>query len=255
MGLSLLALVQAAQTELGLFPISTSVQSATDDTTIQMLGLINRLGDYVAQRHTWSTLRTTATITTVASQDIYSLPSDFRHFVDRTEWDKTNHWELMGPVSPEEWAWLTSGVVTTGPRRHFRQTGRSPSMQIWPVPGSPNSGQTLGYDYISNAWATGSGGGTQTKFITNADTCVFPDDVMISGLKLRFWQVKGFDFSGLQGEFEQALGAAIAQDGGAKTLNIARRGTSMLLSSGSVPDSGFGSGFYFGTAAFGSGGF
>jgi hypothetical protein len=49
---------------------------------------------------------------------------DFRHFVNGTAWDRTQRWQLLGPVSPQEDQWMRSGVTATGPRRRFRQVGR-----------------------------------------------------------------------------------------------------------------------------------
>src|SRR5882672_8361689 len=61
--------------------------------------------------------------TIVFAQDTYALPSDFDHYINQTWWDRTNRWQLLGPDSPQIDQWHRSGLVVTGPRRHFRQIG------------------------------------------------------------------------------------------------------------------------------------
>src|SRR5215831_4653551 len=79
------------------------------------------------------------------SQDTYPLPSDYKTTTNRTWWDRTNRWELLGPDSPQMDQWHRSGIVVTGPRRHFRilgSQGISPgaqgpylnSIRLWPAP-------------------------------------------------------------------------------------------------------------------------
>ena len=39
-------------------------------------------------------------------QTQYAMPSDFDRPVDRTQWDKTRHWEMIGPDTAQQWQWL-----------------------------------------------------------------------------------------------------------------------------------------------------
>ena len=56
----------------------------------------------------------------VFAQDTYALPPSYDRFQMQTWWDRTNRWSLLGPDSPQIDQWHRSGVVTIGPRRHFR---------------------------------------------------------------------------------------------------------------------------------------
>lgn len=177
------------------------------------------------------------------SQDTYPVPQDFRHFVNRTQWDRTRRWELLGPTSPQEDQWMRSGIAATGPRRRFRQVGRDAnSFRIWPPPSSSDAPSTLVFDYITAFWASAADGTPKGAYTLDSDTCVFPDDVMIAGLKARFFQTKGFDVSVYGPDYQRAKDTAMAQDGGAKTVNMGRKRWPVLLSGANIPDSGFGTG-------------
>ena len=39
----------------------------------------------------------------------YALPSDYESTVPRTHWDKSKHWEMLGPESAQQWEWLQIG--------------------------------------------------------------------------------------------------------------------------------------------------
>ena len=59
----------------------------------------------------WKALIREHTFTTVASTAAYSLPSDFKYFVDETMWDRSNYWQLRGPLTQKEWQNVKSSVL------------------------------------------------------------------------------------------------------------------------------------------------
>jgi hypothetical protein len=82
----------------------------------------------------------------------YALPSDFGRVINDTEWDQTNRWAAIGPNTPQDWAWMTQGIVALTPRRHYRIMGNDTTeFFIWPVPTSDEDGQLLTFEYITNA--------------------------------------------------------------------------------------------------------
>ncbi|SEO77599.1 hypothetical protein [Nitrosovibrio sp. Nv6] len=169
------------------------------------------------------------------TQTKYSLPSDFDRMVHRTQWDKTNHWELMGPKSAQEWQYLKGGIVATGPRIRYRILGGY--LQIWP----PAAESQLGFEYVSNAWVTGSNGTAKTEFSDDADTCIFRDRTMICGAKFEFYNIKGFDTTSLSRDYYMQVQKEMAMDHSAPTLSLSSSNAPMFINSGSIPDSGYGS--------------
>lgn len=172
----------------------------------------------------------------VATQTIYDLPSDYDYTLNRTHWDQTNHWEILGPRSPQEWQYLKSGIISTGPRTRYRLL--DDKFQIWP----PNiSTYDFVFEYQSNAWVIPASGNEKTEFDMDDDTCEFRDRTMIDGVKLEFYGIKGFDTTKLQRDFDLQIDKEIAFDRPAPTLSLQSKGIHQFLNYGSVPESGFGS--------------
>lgn len=181
------------------------------------------------------------------SQTKYGLPSDYDRKIDRTDWDKTQHWEMRGPMTAQEWQWLKSGWIATGPRISYRILGDR--FQIYP-PLAQND--YLGFEYISNQWvlslAAETAGTTpdKTSFTVDTDTCAFPDRLMVEGLKMYFRRAKGLDVGSISEPgtpvygYQMQLDLAKANDAGSKTLSFAPRYAGALITTNQIPDSNFG---------------
>ena len=171
--------------------------------------------------------------------DTYNLPSDFRHFVNRTAWDRTNRWELLGPDSPQMDQWHRSGIIATGPRRHFRQIGKvAPQYRIWPAPTEITSPIQLVFEYISTSWVNtnGLGAAFTDSFVNDADTSVLDDRALIHSLKYRYWFAKGFAHKHLLDTYQDYVDRLFARDGGAPTLNLVKRMHPIFISPANVQD-------------------
>tara|TARA_R110000868_G_scaffold340880_1_gene601738 strand:+ start:15467 stop:16366 length:900 start_codon:yes stop_codon:yes gene_type:complete len=164
----------------------------------------------------------------------YAMPSDYDRQIDRTHWDKTKHWEMLGPETAQQWEWLISGYISTGPRIRYRIFGNY--FQIWPFVASA---ETIGFEYISNGWATSVAGVAKTSFTVDTDTCVFPDRLMVDGLKHRYFQAKGFGDI-YKADYERQLDIAFGNDAGSQTLSFAPRISGILITQANIPDSGYG---------------
>jgi hypothetical protein len=64
---------------------------------------------------------------------------------------------------------------------------------------------------------------------------------MVLALKLKYWQIKGFDSTALQRDYAAELDLAKANDAGSPTLSMSPRINSVLVGWNNIPDSGFGS--------------
>ena len=172
----------------------------------------------------------------VFGQTKYDLPPDYETITDRTHWDKTKHWEMLGPEDAQQWQWLKSGYISTGPRVRWRILGQY--FQIWPI---MNTSEYLGFEYRSKGWARSSSDAIKNSFTADTDTTVFDDQIMILGTKLRFWQIKGFDTTALQQEYDRYLSVAKANDKGAPNLSFAPYPSKVLIGYANIPDTGYGS--------------
>jgi hypothetical protein len=178
----------------------------------------------------------------VFAKDSYPLPSDFHCYENRTWWDRTNRWELLGPDSPQISQWHLSGIVTTGPRRHFRQIGPYANRyRLWPPPAEITEVLQLAFEYISNScvFVNASPTSFASQFANDADTPILDDRALIMGLKYRFWAQKGFNWASLRTDYDNYVDRLIAQDGGAPTLSMVARKAPILVDSAQVQDGFF----------------
>lgn len=145
---------------------------------------------------------------TFAKQD-YDLPSGYDRMVSDTNWDRTNHWRNMGSKTSQEWQWLQGGVISVGPRERYRIYNNK--LRIF---AALTTAYSFAFEYVSNQWIIASGGtaGTKSTYTSDSDTSVFPDDVMVSGLKFYFLKAKKLDFGIELAEFVRSVSYAKAQD-------------------------------------------
>jgi len=165
----------------------------------------------------------------------YALPTDYDSIVPRTQWDKSKHWEMLGPESAQQWEWLLSGFISTGPRIRWRLLGGY--FQIWP---GYSANENLGFEYRSKGWALSSGGTVQNSFTADTDTCIYPDRLMVLSTKLKYFQAKGFDTTALYRDYLTEFETSVAQDTSAANLSFAPRPGSVLIGWDNIPDSGYG---------------
>ena len=169
-------------------------------------------------------------------QTKYDLPPDYETITDRTQWDKTKHWEMLGPEDAQQWQWLKSGYISTGPRVRWRIYGEY--FNIWPI---MNTQEYLGYEYRSKGWAESSNGTVKNSFTADTDTTFLDDTIMVLATKLKFFQIKNFDTTSLQQDYERYLSVAKANDKGSATLSFAPYPSKVLIGYANLPDTGYGS--------------
>ena len=178
----------------------------------------------------------TGTGSVVLAQTAYDLPADFETITDRTHWDKTKHWEMLGPEDAQQWQWLKSGYISTGPRIRWRILDNQ--FQIWPP---MNTQEYLGWEYRSKGWARSSTGAIKNSFTTDTDTTVYDDRIVVLATKLKYFQVKNFDTTALSQDYQRYLSVAKANDKGAPNLSFAPYPSKVLIGYANIPDTGYGS--------------
>lgn len=227
-----LEIIQQAAVEMG-FQKPLAAVTSTDDTALQLVALLRAVGEELVRDHEWQSLLGEFTMTTTAGLDTYSLPTDWSRPINQTEWSRTNHWRLSGPKSSQEWQTLKGGLLASGPRTRFRFKGNK--IVFHPVPGADES---IALEYISNAWVLdGSTGLPKSVIQSDSDKHLFDDRVLIDGLKLKTFEIKGWDTTAFRMNYEHQLQLAKDQVNGAPMLSLTRRNqTPVLLSSANIPD-------------------
>jgi hypothetical protein len=299
MNYTLLELVDQVTAELGLTQ-PTSVIGSTNNQTVQLLGLAQRLGKDLVRDFEWQKLvkayiwqteaaiNTTGNITsgsrvitnipstsglqvgnvitgvgqtpyaeiltidsatqvtlnapvststasvsmTFAKQD-YDVPSDYDRMISDTNWDRTDHWRNLGTKSSQDWQFLQGGIISIGPRERYRiYNGKFRIFQAL------TTVYNFSFEYVSNYWvcAAGSATGSKSAYTLDTDTSVFPDDLMLAGLKFYFLKAKKLDYGIELGEFTRALSYNKAQDVPVPSMSLAPVGMNQLVGPWSVQD-------------------
>jgi hypothetical protein len=227
---------------LDTYTITNIPSTAGFDTTYQVTG--NGLGNatYIVSvdSPTQVTVNQPSTGTYVGADLCfmkvkYPLPADYDSTVPRTHWDKSKHWEMLGPTDAQQWEWLLSGYISTGPRIRWRLLGNT--FQIWP---GVSTNELLGYEYRSQAWAEGADGTPKNSFTNDTDTCIYPDRLMVLMTKLKYFEAKGFDTTAMYRNYLTELETVMAQDMSAANLSFAPRPGTVLIGYDNIPDSGYG---------------
>ena len=174
--------------------------------------------------------------TVTFSQTIYPLPPDYETITDNTHWDKTKHWQMLGPVDAQQWQWLKSGYISTGPRVRWRILGNK--FEIWPP---YNTLEYLGFEYRSKGWVRSITDAVKNSFTVDTDTSVLDDAIIVLLTKLKYFQIKSFDTTALQQDYTRYLNVAKANDKGSATLSFAPQPSAVLIGWANIPDTGYGS--------------
>ena len=172
----------------------------------------------------------------VLAQTAYDLPADFETITNRTQWDKTKHWEALGPEDAQQWQWLKSGYISTGPRIRWRILDNQ--FQVWPP---MNTQEYIGWEYKSKGWARSATGQVKNSFTADTDTTVLDDRIIVLYTKLKYFQIKSFDTTALQQDYQRYLSVVKANDKGAPNLSFAPYPSKVLIGYANIPDTGYGS--------------
>ena len=178
------------------------------------------------------TTSTASVSLTFAKQD-YPLPAGYDRMISDTNWDRTDHWRNLGTKSSQDWQFLQGGIISIGPRERYRIYNNK--FRIFQA---LTTVYNFSFEYVSNYWvcATGSSVGSKAAYTADSDTCIFPDDLMMAGLKFYFLKAKKLDFGVELGEFTRALSYSKAQDVPVSSMSLAPVGMNQLVGPWSVQD-------------------
>lgn len=173
-------------------------------------------------------------------RDTFPIPDDFKWYLNKTMWDRTNHWELIGPISPQVDEWQRSGIVSQGPRKRWRQVGLpNTCWRIWPPPSATTDyPDTLVFEYESAYWALSAAGTPIPYFTADTDKPIIDSNALVLAIKWRLWQIKNFpNWGAFQAEYLDYVSRLASRDGGSPDLSLGQGITNeYLLTSWNAPD-------------------
>lgn len=234
-----LQVAKQVASELGL-PVPTELVTSQEQTSIQMLALMNAAGNELVSYYDWEFLLKTHSIVSVANQGSYPRPDNYQRQINQTIWDKNNRRPAFGPASPQGWQVLTNALISVGPFVRYRVAGRN--VEFLPVP--KDGGLNYNYQYVSNGWVQSYLDPEQfTAMVVNdLDTLQFDFWLLVKFLKLKLWQSKGLDTVSLAADFNRTMDATMGQDHGAPVLRLSGGYKVPWLNMQNLPDGNWNSG-------------
>ncbi len=222
--LSCLEMVQAVCAEQAL-PVPATLFGTVDQQTLQQRALMNLEITTVRKWPDiyWTKLKKEWSFTTLAAdvQPSNALPpdDDYDHFIDNSMWDRTLTRPVVGPISPQLWeAWKARPVLTSVV---FGFILRGNDFLTAP---NPPAGDDVHYEYISQFAVYSAGTAVtpdQQLFQADADTCIFPTNLVQQGLRWRFLRAKGLSAEQEYADWINMLQIEASRSGGMPILSMA----------------------------------
>lgn len=213
--MTVLTAVQAAAPLVSLQP-PQQLFGSSQETAILLRTLANREIAELARRHDWPQLLAEHSFQTTATElQAGGFAADLDRIVDDTFWNRDTDWRVVGPLTPQEWAYhktqgLTSAVVHMWMRR-------GADLYIYPAPGA---NQTLAYEYIRSTPVADSSAVPKSTFTADTDVCRLPEELLSLGVAWRYLQQKGMDYAEALKTYELRLQSEINASRSKRKTNI-----------------------------------
>ena len=229
--------VQQTAGELGL-PVPQTLVGDVSPQTSQLLALLNSAGNELLLYYPWEAFVKFWEWDTVDGQAEYPLPDDWAYFVNQTQWDQTNHWPLLGPKSPQEWAWLKGGLLAAAPRMRYRVY--QDKFVLFPTPASVSGGSFtpfhMSMEYVRSTWVTKADASKASMVSGDSDYIGYQPWMLVKFIKLKFYELKAFDTAGVRADFLRIFQSLTGKDRGAPKLSLAPRFPPLFVGPWSIPD-------------------
>lgn len=224
---------------------STPVDPAgdTDPAVVQMVQAVNVAGNDLLSMYDWQELTKSHSISIVAdspgqSEKSFSLPDDFYEFTDQTQWNSTNQWPAIGPISPQMWQNLL--IRTTLPTLSFYWQIRDNRLYIL---APPTDAQTLTFFYQSIAWVKDADDSDlyKNRVTKNGDTVLIDAYLVTLFARVKWLEMKGLDSAAAMRDFQVAYENRKGNERGAPVLTMVRDYRFPYLQPlTNTPDTGYG---------------
>lgn len=214
--MSLLTVVQDATGLLGLTEPSVVIGS-TDLTTRQLLAIANQACKSLNRKWWEAMTREQTFVTTATVAQAVALPNDFDRFWPDTFFNRTQNRKIEGPVTPQAWQQIQSSGATSNIVIGFRK--RDGSFLLTPT---PEAGETIAYEYISNKWARSADlSEAKLRWDTDTDTSYFDEWLITLDIVWRWRKTKGLAYAEDYDTWKNYRDTLLGNDTGAGEINAA----------------------------------
>jgi hypothetical protein len=229
--MTLLSICQEVVDELGL-ERPTTVIGSSDRTARRLLALAQEEGrrlNYPESDRYWEQLVKEYTFNTADGTQAYSLPTDFKYFINDTWWDRTEDRKLV-LFNPRKWqSFVSSDLGLTGINTAFRLRGNE--ILLHPT---PTSVRTLSFEYVTTEWCESSGGTGQSTWQADTDVPVLDEEFYIHGIRWRLKRSLGMAYEEDLRIYQNLINRALAKDGGSGCITFNARYDDEIM--GNLPE-------------------
>ncbi len=217
--MSILTIAQNVSDRAG-FNRPSSIVGSADETARQLLQFINEETRCLSDRFPWQKLKKRATFNFVSSQENYTLPTDFKDFVQNTIWNYTARRPLIAPINAEQYEIQKNYLISSGIDKMVYLYGN----QIYITP-TPSSTDTINYEYTTLNIFENSGGTGKSAITLDTDTTTIREYLVELGVKLRYLCAKGLIRNPVEAspeyqDYEKQVVKAIEKDGFGQNVTI-----------------------------------
>ena len=188
--MNLLAIAGVVSLDVGL-AVPTVVVGSTEREMLEMKQTLDSTGEELARRVDWSALGLTTTVVGTGAAVVHNLPASFLRMISGQA-VTVGGVSIRGGLSSEEFLSLTP---VAGTARYYLVAGKT--IQFWPYLANA---VVATIQYQSAYWNTSS-----AAYVSDTDTALLPDQLMIKGAIARWRRQKGMDYPDYRDEYETAI--------------------------------------------------
>jgi hypothetical protein len=211
-----LSLIRSFSQRTGL-PAPNFVTASTDTQIIQIGALLQEVLEDLFT-YNWTALVRESTFLSLPQEEQGSIsslaPAGFRAILADTIFDRTRRLPIYGPLSPRVWQ-AQKALQVSGAFLRYRITDGM--LRFFP---SPPADHSCVFEYYSTFSVLSPTGAPQAVFLSDLDTCLFPDPLLLAGLRWKWKSEKGLDYAEDFRRYEELRMSALASDGTKPVLSM-----------------------------------
>lgn len=206
--MTLLTICQDAAVEIGGFAVPNVIVGNTVVNAQRLLRAAHRVGSDLTARGDWSVMRAGRTFTAVPGEaQPNAVPATFSRLIPETMWDRTNVWNIAGPIPPPRFESLAATYPSDSPPRWFTLTGRS--LSFFPAFAG---GETVAFQYVTGQFCESATGTLQTRWQADSDVGRISEELMTLGVVAFFLMAQGLPYAAQMAAYEARMTQELAND-------------------------------------------
>jgi len=217
--MTLLQIIQEFCRRTGL-SVPVIAASSNDDQILQYMGLLNEILDDLEKRRAYTFLQKEGIITATGDEDqgsLLTLFPDFESFLTQYFFNRTTNEVIYGPIPPDAWQAKAAGLYAVSETR-FRIFSRH--LYLSPAPAA---GDSISFEYqtkypVMDEVSVPSS--YKRYFSLDTDTTLYPDSILIAGLRWTWKREKGIRYGEDFRNYEEMVKRLSGKDGNPRQIKL-----------------------------------